>query len=66
MTQHAPIPLPQRNNSATQPSVAEEESPPSGERAAVSAAARKTLKAVSRLPLTLPRMHVSATPTNDD
>ena len=67
MTQPAPIPFPERDLPALpQPDVPAPDSPPSGGRAAVSAAARKTIKAVTRLPLTLPRMSLGATPASDD
>lgn len=67
MTQPAPIPVPVADRPALpEPAVPVPDSPPGGERAAVSAAARKTIKAVSRLPLTLPRMSVSVAPARDE
>lgn len=71
MTQPAPIPVPVPVPVADRPALPEPAvpvpgSPPGGERAALSAAARKTIKAVSRLPLTLPRMRVSVAPARDE
>lgn len=69
MTQPAPIPVPvpvADRPALPEPAVPVPDSPPGGERAAVSAAARKTIKAVSRLPLTLPRMRVSVAPARDE